>query len=129
MPDVNQQAAVSGASAVLLKSTSTVSAGPGDEIGMHTCPSPGSPRGPSASTSAALDYLKRVFERSQLDDRHSDVQLLSFEAVPTRVFPTWSMAFVGNSAAGREMFGHYAQTTGFDVAARFVDALEAALAA
>ncbi|WP_217989579.1 EAL domain-containing protein [Sphingomonas lenta] len=71
--------------------------------------------------------VERVFERIQLDDRHSDVQLLSFEAVPTRVFPTWSMAFVGNSAAGREMFGHYASTTGFDFGAADGDAMVAHL--
>lgn len=73
------------------------------------------------------DEVERVFERIQLDERHAEVQLLSFDAVSSRVFPTWSMAFIGNSAAGREMFGHYAQTTGFDFAAADSDAMVAHL--
>ena len=64
-----------------------------------------------------LAAVEEVFERIQLDDRHAAVQLLSFTAVDARVFPTWSMAFVGNAERGRQQFGHYAASSGFDFAA------------
>ena len=60
------------------------------------------------------DAVEEVFERIQLDDRHADVQLLSFEAVDGRLFPNWAMAFVGHARGSREKFGHYAATSGFD---------------
>ena len=43
--------------------------------------------------------VERVFDRIQLDDRHTDVTLLSFEPVERRDFPTWTMAFVGRGGA------------------------------
>lgn len=63
------------------------------------------------------EAVERVFERIQLDDRHSDVQLLAFSPANARVFPNWAMAFVGNDERGRQKFGHYAATSGFDFAA------------
>lgn len=58
--------------------------------------------------------IETVFERIQLDDRHGDVQLLSFGPVEARVFPNWAMAFVGQATVGKARFGHYAATSGFD---------------
>lgn len=71
--------------------------------------------------------VEDVFERIQLDDRHADVQLLSFAPVDARYFPAWSMAFVGNAERGRQQFGHYAASSGFDFAAADSDAMIAHL--
>jgi hypothetical protein len=67
--------------------------------------------------------VERTFERIQLDERHGEVQLLSFEPAPARMFSGWSMAFVGASDAGRAKFGHYAATSGFDFAAADADTM------
>jgi len=61
-----------------------------------------------------MEAVEEVFERIQLDDRHAEVQLLSFAPVETRVFPNWAMAFVGNDEPSRRKFGHYAASSGFD---------------
>ncbi|MDP9084692.1 MAG: BLUF domain-containing protein [Pseudomonadota bacterium] len=55
-----------------------------------------------------------TFERIQRDTRHGDVQVLAFEEVPYREFPSWSMAFVGRSREGENLFGHIAEATGFE---------------
>ncbi len=67
--------------------------------------------------------IEGVFERIQLDERHGDVQLLSFERVPARIFASWSMAFVGAARGGTARFGHYARASGFDFAAADGDAM------
>ncbi|MGD0720526.1 MAG: BLUF domain-containing protein [Roseiarcus sp.] len=59
--------------------------------------------------------VEATFERIQRDDRHSDVVVLAFEAIECRAFPSWSMAFVGRSRAGQDLFGHIAQSTDFEV--------------
>jgi hypothetical protein len=58
--------------------------------------------------------IEVIFERIQRDERHGDLQVLAFEAVQNREFPAWSMAYVGRSRAGQELFGHIADATGFD---------------
>ena len=58
--------------------------------------------------------VEATFERIQRDKRHGDVQLLVVEKVETRGFPSWSMAFVGRSLEGQNVFGQIAQATGFD---------------
>jgi len=70
-----------------------------------------------------MSAVEEVFERIQLDDRHAEVQLLSFTAVDKRVFPNWAMAFVGNDEPGRGKFGHYAASSGFDFSAVDGDAM------
>ena len=70
-----------------------------------------------------MGAVEEVFERIQLDDRHCDVQLLSFAPVEARVFPNWAMAFVGNDEPGKAKFGHYAVSSGFDFAAVDGDAM------
>ena len=58
--------------------------------------------------------IELTFERIQRDERHSDVEVLAFEEVQTRQFPSWSMAFVGRSREGENLFGHISEATGFE---------------
>lgn len=58
--------------------------------------------------------IEETFERIQRDERHEDVQVLAFEAVESRTFPSWSMAFVGRSRQGQELFGSIGEATGFE---------------
>lgn len=60
------------------------------------------------------EAVEATFERIQRDERHGDVSLLSFGAVPARSFRNWSMAFVGASARDAERFGGIAGESGFD---------------
>jgi hypothetical protein len=55
-----------------------------------------------------------TYERIQRDTRHGDVQVLAFEEVQDRVFPAWSMAFVGRSREGENLFGHIGEATDFE---------------
>ena len=45
-----------------------------------------------------FDEVQRVFERLQLDPRHSDLVVLRSGYVAARDFAEWSMAFAGTSA-------------------------------
>jgi predicted signal transduction protein with EAL and GGDEF domain len=67
--------------------------------------------------------VERIFERIQIDDRHGDVRLLSFEPAPLRMFRAWAMAFVGLDANGRSRFGHLAASSDFDFEAADADAM------
>jgi hypothetical protein len=58
--------------------------------------------------------IELTFERIQRDARHSDVEVLAFEEVQNRQFPSWSMAFVGRSRDGENLFGHISEATGFE---------------
>lgn len=58
--------------------------------------------------------IEITFERIQRDARHGDVQVLAFEAAADRGFPSWSMAFVGRSKEGHDLFGHIGESTGFE---------------
>jgi len=58
--------------------------------------------------------IELTFERIQRDERHSDVEVLAFEEVQNRQFPSWSMAFVGRSREGENLFGHISEATGFE---------------
>jgi hypothetical protein len=57
--------------------------------------------------------IETTFERIQRDMRHGNVQVLSFEVVTERGFPSWSMAFIGRSREGEEMFGKLGSESGF----------------
>jgi hypothetical protein len=57
--------------------------------------------------------VEATFERIQCDPRHCDVHVLAFEPVEERSFPSWSMAFVGQSREGQELFAHIREATGF----------------
>ena len=58
--------------------------------------------------------VEATFERIQCDERHGDVQVLAFEEVESRGFPSWSMAFVGRSREGQNLFAHIGEATGFE---------------
>jgi Sensors of blue-light using FAD len=58
--------------------------------------------------------IELTFERIQRDPRHGDVQVLAFEEVQNRGFPSWSMAFVGRSREGQNLFGHVGEETAFE---------------
>jgi hypothetical protein len=58
--------------------------------------------------------VETTFERIQRDDRHDDVQVLSFEPEAERRFASWSMAFIGRSKRHLDLFGHLAQASGFE---------------
>ena len=58
--------------------------------------------------------IETIFERIQRDPRHGEVNILAFEPTTRRVFPSWSMAFIGRSLEGRDLFSHIAFSTGFD---------------
>jgi len=62
----------------------------------------------------ALQDIEQTFERIQRDARHGDVHVLAFEGTSIRRFPSWSMAFVGRSAEGRDLFSGIAEATGFE---------------
>ena len=55
--------------------------------------------------------VERIFESIQLDPRHTDMMLLSFDPVGERLFGSWSMAHVG---ASRGRLSELAAETGFD---------------
>ena len=59
--------------------------------------------------------VELTFERIQRDIRHGDVQVLAFEEAPDRGFPSWSMAFLGRSRKGENLFGHISEVTGFEL--------------
>jgi Sensors of blue-light using FAD len=61
-----------------------------------------------------LAVLERTFERIQCDPRHGEVQVLAFEAVAERSFPSWSMGFVGQSGDAKNLFAHIGAATGFE---------------
>ncbi|MDO9442452.1 MAG: BLUF domain-containing protein [Beijerinckiaceae bacterium] len=58
--------------------------------------------------------LADVFERIQCDPRHTDVLVLDHGRIEERMFPDWSMGFVGASREGERMFGAISQDSGFD---------------
>ncbi len=58
--------------------------------------------------------VELTFEQIQRDPRHGDVQVLAFEEVQSRGFPLWSMAFVGRSREGQNLFGHIGEATAFE---------------
>ena len=66
------------------------------------------------------EAVEATFETIQLDPRHADVMLLSFEPVDARLFAHWSMAHVAPSG-GR--MAELAAITGFDAAALDGDAM------
>ena len=58
--------------------------------------------------------VEATFERIQQDERHGDVSLLAFGPAEERAFETWSMGYVGTSAAARARFSDIAGVSGFD---------------
>ena len=59
--------------------------------------------------------VENTFERIQCDPRHGDVTVLQCGLVESRTFTNWSMAFVGQSEAGRTRWDGIAAASGFDL--------------
>jgi hypothetical protein len=60
--------------------------------------------------------IEKVFEKIQHDPRHGDVQILAYNPAIERVFPNWSMAYLGQSREHQDLFGHIGPSTGFSTA-------------
>lgn len=75
----------------------------------------------------ARGAVEATFERIQRDPRHGDISVLLCEFVPDRVFPEWTMAFVGRTGRGRALYGHIGPSTGFDLSRVEADGLCSAL--
>jgi len=58
--------------------------------------------------------VERTLETIQRDTRHGDVQVLYLDAVEKRVFPSWSMAYVGRSREDQDLFGRLGEMSGFE---------------
>ncbi|CAO4149431.1 BLUF domain-containing protein [Methylorubrum aminovorans] len=56
-----------------------------------------------------------TFERIQQDPRHGDVTVLQCGPVEQRAFSNWSMAFVGQSPRGRDLWSNLAAQSGFEL--------------
>jgi hypothetical protein len=67
--------------------------------------------GPQRSVEAA-------FARIQCDTRHGDVTTLVFEPAKQRLFPNWSMGFIGRSQEGRDLFAHVGVPSGAEAPLR-----------
>lgn len=73
------------------------------------------------------DGVEATFERIQCDPRHGDVTVLQCGVVESRTFANWSMAFVGQSRAGRARWEGLAAASGFDLTRLDGDAVFAML--
>ncbi len=71
--------------------------------------------------------VETTFERIQQDERHGEVSLLAFEAVESRLFTDWSMAYVGASPTDAARYGDMAGESGFDLSRMTGDRLCAVL--
>ncbi|WP_298956969.1 BLUF domain-containing protein [uncultured Methylobacterium sp.] len=61
------------------------------------------------------DAVELTFERIQRDLRHGEVTVLQCGPAESRGFPDWSMAFVGRSPRGQQLWSGLAAESGFDL--------------
>lgn len=59
--------------------------------------------------------VTKLFDRIQLDDRHSEMKMLSFAPVESRGFPEWAMAYVGEDSDLSDRFFMIAEETNFSL--------------
>ncbi|MEH3147875.1 MAG: BLUF domain-containing protein [Methylobacterium frigidaeris] len=59
--------------------------------------------------------VEQTFERIQRDMRHGDVTVLQCGPIESRGFPNWSMAHVGRSPQGQQLWSGLAAESGFDL--------------
>jgi hypothetical protein len=71
--------------------------------------------------------LAEIFERIQCDARHTDVLVLDHCSITERIFPDWSMGFIGTNKGDELMFGAITQDSGFDVSRLAADEILAAM--
>jgi len=64
-----------------------------------------------------MDAVEETFDRIQSDDRHCDVTVLETQVITQKVFPSWSMGFVGSDQAFETQFGGIGASTAFDLSA------------
>ncbi|NVN87403.1 MAG: BLUF domain-containing protein [Rhodopseudomonas sp.] len=62
----------------------------------------------------ARQDIDTMFDKIRHDSRHDHVEVLAHEPTPVRTFPLWSMAFIGRSHEGRNLFGHLGEATDFE---------------
>ena len=62
----------------------------------------------------ACSAIESTFEKIQQDPRHGDLEVLAYHPTAERTFQHWSMGYFGQSREGQDLFGHFAQATGFD---------------
>ena len=67
--------------------------------------------------------IEDTFERIQRDERHGEVTVLQCGPTPERKFGNWSMAFVGHSARGQQLWNKLAEQSGFDTSRMEGDAV------
>jgi hypothetical protein len=60
------------------------------------------------------EAIEQTFERIQRDHRHGGLAVLEYDKIDGRSFPSWSMAFVGENAQDRDVFGVIGGDSGFD---------------
>lgn len=63
----------------------------------------------------AHDNIQNTFERIQCDDRHSDVTILDFSPITTRIFSNWSMAFLDADTTAYQEFNALTSKADIDV--------------
>lgn len=64
-----------------------------------------------------------LYERIQLDERHTDTVILEAGMVPAREFGDWSMAYAGRQSADRLRFGALTSTSGAAAQGQVLDLL------
>lgn len=60
------------------------------------------------------DRVQTLFDRIQQDDRHSDMIMIDFSEVQSRIFAEWAMAYVGEAEDLEDRFFMIAEETNFD---------------
>lgn len=60
------------------------------------------------------DFVRRVFERIAVDERHRDVLVLGRRERAVRDFPSWEMAFVPDTPDNQALIESYCGEAGFD---------------
>jgi hypothetical protein len=61
-----------------------------------------------------MSSVERIFERIQVDLRHSAVNVLDFRPIAVRWFSEWSMGYLGPETGAARRFADIATSTGFD---------------
>ena len=61
------------------------------------------------------DQIQSIFDRIEKDERHSSVVILDFSPVQSRIFPEWSMAYIGEDDSFDARFFMIAEETNFDL--------------
>ena len=55
----------------------------------------------------ASTRVNKLYQKIVKDDRHTDIQLVNFESITTRMFGSWSMGFATGKSLNREIYLKY----------------------